>query len=42
LTDDEKSWRTITDVGTLLDAVKIDPENKIKCWSQATITEKIG
>jgi hypothetical protein len=42
LTDDEKSWRTITEVGTKLDAVKIDPENKIKCWSQATITEKIG
>lgn len=42
LTEGEKAWRGSTEVGTQLDAVKIDPESKVKCWSQATITEKIG
>lgn len=43
LTEDEKAWRTGMEVGTKLDAVKIDPENKVvKCWSQASVVEKIG
>ena len=42
LTNDEKTWRTSGEIGTQLDAVKIDPETKSKCWSQAKIKEKIG
>jgi len=35
--DDERSWRESLKVGDLVDAVKIDPEQKVKCWMKAQI-----
>lgn len=34
---EEREWRRALEVGAKLDALKVDPEQKVTCWSQATL-----
>jgi len=40
--DEEKQWRESLLAGDSIDAVKIDPEQKIKCWMKAQIQEVLS
>lgn len=40
--DEERQWREGLLVGDYIDAVKIDPEQKIKCWMKAQIQEVLS
>jgi hypothetical protein len=38
----DKGWRQTIDIGDVLDAVKTDPEQKIKCWARAKVIELLS
>jgi hypothetical protein len=40
MSKEEKEWRQALEVGSKLDALKIDPEQKVKCWGPATVKSK--
>ena len=40
LAEEDREWRSKIDVGTELDAIKIDPDHGAKCWSRCSVRAK--
>jgi hypothetical protein len=38
LSVEEREWRQTVQVGAQLDAIKVDPDSKVKCWAKCTVS----